>query len=345
MLVVHEKREQYRKVQAQVLGAKLRNPSSIVKVFSFAERQKPLQLPKDKYLESDTTFAENCDSSKLISGVFNDPSTTKETKLKSATEKTVDYGETRTKNSSLEEIVSPADSIVPERFAHTNTLEGKVEMKVQSPFLFQQVAVVDKIVIDKDEKTTDNDILTADKNDSKPSKNSCSESISELKYSDDFTSPCYSEDFCTTEDTSRILQAHDRSPEAENPKHSQCKSKSSETRLSIRKNSSEKSFILSPPFSAGSPVHSYKRFHISETQDKSLEEASTISTSDLSSYWTEEKENQIDQNGIHNSKVIKSAQDISMKLKTRTDCKSLEKSQSIQTSQGDVFSIKAAVGK
>ncbi|KAM7049977.1 microtubule-associated protein 10 [Molossus nigricans] len=331
MLVVHEKRKQYRKMQAQMLGAKLRIPSSKVQVLSFAEQhQKP-----HKCLESDTSFAENCDSSKLISGVFDDPRTTKEMKLKCATEKTVDYGENRTNRELLEEIVSPANSIVPERFAHTNILEGEVEMKVQSPFVFQQVAVVDKIVIDKDidDKTTGNGILTANGSGSKPSKNSCSESISELKYSDDFTSPCYSEDFYSTEDTSRILQAHDRSPGAEYPKHDQRTSKSSETRLSIKKNSSEKSFLLSPPFSAGSPVHSCKRFHISKTQDKSLEEASIISTSDISSYWTEEKENQINQNSMHNSKVTKSVQDFSTKLKPRSDCKSLEKSLSIRTSQ------------
>ncbi|XP_004432431.1 PREDICTED: microtubule-associated protein 10 [Ceratotherium simum simum] len=340
MLVVHEKREKYRKMQAQMLGAKLRIPSSKVKVLSFAEqREKPHQLPKDKCLALDASFAENSDTSKQISGVFDNPSTTKEIKLKCTTEKTVDCGENTANNGSLEEILSSANFIVPERFTHTNILGGKVEMKVPSPCFFRQVAVVDRIVVDKEiadkqVKTTNNDILTVDMSENKPSKNSCSESISELKYSDDFTSPCYSDDFCATEDTSRISQAHDSSLGAENPKHSQYTSKSSETRLSIRKNNSEKSSILSPPFSAGSPVHSYKRSHISKTQDKSLEEASNISTSDLSSsHWTEEKENQIDQNSMHNSKVIKRGQDISVKLKTRTGCNSLEKSQSPRTSQ------------
>ncbi|XP_036992666.2 microtubule-associated protein 10 [Artibeus jamaicensis] len=339
MLVVHEKREQYRKMQTQMLDAKLRIPFSKVKVSSFAEHQKkPHQLPKEKYLDSDTSFAKNSDSSKPISGVFDDPSTTKETELKCATEKTVSYGENRTNNGSLKEIVSPANSVIQERFAHTNLSEGKVEIKVQSPFVFQQVAVVDKIVIDKEigdkqVKTIGNDILTAGVSESKPRKNSCSESISELQYSDDFTSPCYSEDFYTTEDTSGILQAYDGSSQKEYPTHSQYTSKSSEARVYIRKSSSEKSFVLSPPFSAGSPVYSSKRAHILKTQDKSLEEASTVSTSDLSSHWSEEKENQVDQTGMHNSKVRKRGQDLSSKLKTPTDCKSLEKSQSARTSQ------------
>uniref|UniRef100_G1Q152 Microtubule associated protein 10 n=1 Tax=Myotis lucifugus TaxID=59463 RepID=G1Q152_MYOLU len=333
MLVVHEKREQYRKMQVQMFGAKPRIPSSKVKVLGFAEQhQQPHQLPKDKYLEADTSLAENCDSSKLMSGVVDGPSTTKETQLKCATEKTVDGGENRTNDGSLKEIVSPANPVVPERFAQTNILEGKVDMKVQSPFVLQQVAAVDKTVRDKDteDKATDSDVLTADANESQPSKYSRSESISELNYSDDFTSPCYSEDFCT-DDTSRILQAHDRSPSAENPKHSQYNSKSSATRLSIRKSSHEQSFIPTPPFSAGSPVHSSKRFHVSKTRDESLEEASTISTSDLSSCWTEEKENQSDQNSVNPSKVTKTGEDSA--VKTRTDCRSLERSQSIRTSQ------------
>lgn len=335
MLVVHEKREQYRKMQAQMLAAKFRIPSSKVKVLSFAEHQKPYQLPKGKYLESGASFAENSDSLKQISAVFDD-STTKETMLKCTTEKTVDCDENRTSNGSLEEILSPANSIVSERFTNTNDLGGKMEMKVQSPFVFQQVAAVDRVVVDKamDDscvKTIGNDILTADVSENKPGEKSCSESISELKYSDDFTSPCYSEDFCTTEDTNGILQARDKSPGAENSKHSQCTRKSSETRSAMRKNSSEKSSVLSPPYSAGSPVHSCRRSHLPKTRRKSLEEASTVSTSDLSSHWTDEKENQRDKNSMHGSKVRKRGQNVS--IKTRTGFKSLERSQSPQTSQ------------
>ncbi|XP_004485178.2 microtubule-associated protein 10 [Dasypus novemcinctus] len=337
MLVVHEKREQYRKMQAQMRGIKLRIPSSKVKVLSFAEEQKQCQLPEDKSLDSGASFVENNDTSSQISGVFDDPDTTR---LKCATEKkTIDYGENRTSNGSLEEIKSPTESIIPEKVTHKNILEGKPETKIQSPCVFQQDVVVDRIVIgketdDRQVKTTDDNILIVDRGENKVSKNSCSESISELKYSDDFTSPCYSEDFSTTEDNSRSIQTCNSSPGIGKPKHSQSKSKSSESKLFIRKNSSEKSSILSPPFSVGSPVYSSKRSHISKTKDKSLEEASITSTSDLSSlYWTQEKEKQIDQNSMHNSNVKKKNQDISIKLKTRTGCRSLEKSQSPRTSQ------------
>lgn len=329
MLVEYEKREQSKKMQTQMLGANLRIPSSKVKILSFAELyQKPHELPKDKCLESDASFAENSNTSKQISVVVDDPSTTKEAKLKCATEKTVDCDENRSSDGLGGEILSPANSVVSERFICTNILEGKV--KVQSPGVFQQVAIVDRIVVDKEiddkqVKITGDDILTADINEKNPGTSSCSESISELNYSDDFTSPCCSED------TSRILRACDSSPGTENPKHSQRTSKSSETRLSTRKNSSEKSSILSPPFSAGSPVLSYKRFPVSKTQDKSLEESSS---SDFSlSHWTEEKENQRDQNSVHNSKVLKQDCDICAKPKARRGCKSSEKSQSPRTSQ------------
>nr|XP_003940834.2 microtubule-associated protein 10 [Saimiri boliviensis boliviensis] len=338
MLVVHEKRELYRKTQAQMLGTKFRIPSTKVKLLSFAEQsQEPHQLPKDKHLDLDASFTENSDTSRQMSGVFDDPSTSKEAKLKRTTEKkTVDCSKNGTNNVSLIEIVNPANFIIPERLTHASILGRNVEMQIQSPCVFQQDAVVDRI-IDKEidirqVKTTDDNILIADISENRPGKNSWNENISELKYSDDLSSPCYSEDFYTTEDTSRSLKAHDSSSRTENPKHSQYTSKSSETRLSKKKNSSDKSSILSPPFSAGSPVHSCRKFHISKTQDKSLEEACSISTSDLSSsHWTEEKENQKGRNSMHNSKVTKSDQDIS--IPTRSSCQSLEKSQSPRTSQ------------
>lgn len=334
MLAVHEKREQYRKRQAQMLGAKLRISSS--KTLTVAKQhQKPYQLPRDKDLKSDASFAKHRDTSKQSSRVFDNLSSEKESKLNRATEKTVDYGKNRT-NNSLKETVSPANSIIPERFTHTNVFERKLEMKVQSPSGFQEIAV-DRIVEDKqinDEKTktTDNKLLFADMTENEVNKNSSSESIS-LEYSDDFTSTCYSEDFYKTVDTRVVLQAHDSSSRTESPKHSQYKSKSRVTRLSIRENSSEKSSIISPPFSAGSPEHSYKRSYIAKTQNKSLEDASSLPSSDLSSLlWTEEKEIQEDQNNTCNSKCIKSNQDISDKCK-KLSSKPSERSQSPQTSQ------------
>ncbi|XP_005405021.1 PREDICTED: microtubule-associated protein 10 [Chinchilla lanigera] len=334
MLIVQEKREHYRKMQAQMLGTKRRiTPSKGKSVLNFAEQSQQPQLPKNNYLDEDTSLVENSNTSKQIGEAFDSPSTTKETKAKQGTEqKTIDCGQNRTSNGLVEGIISPANSIITDRFTHTNTLGGKLEKSVQSLCVFQKDAAdrsLDKEIGGEQVKTADEDVLATDMSESRPSRNSFCESISELKYSDDFTSPCYSEDFHTIEDTSRSLislKAHDSSSKAGNPKHDSYTSKS------IRKNSSEKSSILSPPFSAGSPVLSQRRSHTSKNKDRRLEETSSISTGDLSSsHSTEEKGDQMDQNSMHNSKVIKTGQAVT--VKTGTSWKSLERSQSPRTSQ------------
>ncbi|XP_010620308.1 microtubule-associated protein 10 [Fukomys damarensis] len=338
MLVVQEKREHYRKMQAQMLGTKCRITPSKIKEQLFAEQSQQPQLPENNYLGGDASLVENSNTSKQISGVFGEPSVTEESKLKQATEERTGDCKNRTKNGILGGIRSPENSIIPERFTHTNILGGKLVKRVQSPYVFQQDAVdrtLDKEIGGWQVKTTGHDVLGADMSENRPSKNSFCESISELKYSDDFTSPCYSEDFHTTEGTSRSLislQAPDSSSGAENPKHGSDTSKSSEARLSERKNSDEKSSILSPPFSAGSPVLSKGRSYFSKNQGRSLEETSSISIGNLSSsYSTEEKESQMDQNGMCNSKVIKRGQGVT--IKGGTSGKSLERSHSPRTSQ------------
>uniref|UniRef100_A0A8C5KEF1 Microtubule-associated protein 10 n=1 Tax=Jaculus jaculus TaxID=51337 RepID=A0A8C5KEF1_JACJA len=334
MLMVHEKREQRRKMQLQTLGRKFRVPPCKNKLPSVAEQsQKPPEQCKDVCLDLNVSLAENSDTSKQISGSFDEHSTTTETEANCANEKeTIDGGENRTSNASLETAVSSANSIIPGRFPYENVLGGKMETKFQRPCVSHQ-----EIVRKEGERyvrTTDNDSFTADVSENRLSRNSCRESYSEHKYSDDFASSCYSEDFCSAEESSRSLPAHHRSEREENQKHSSCACKSGEAKLSTRENSSEKSSVLSPPFSAGSPVLSYKRSHSLKSRDKSLEEASGTSASDLSSSrWTNEKENQVDQITTHNSKGVKRSQGICIKLKTRVDCKSSEKSQSPQTSQ------------
>uniref|UniRef100_A0A8C6RHR4 Microtubule-associated protein 10 n=1 Tax=Nannospalax galili TaxID=1026970 RepID=A0A8C6RHR4_NANGA len=328
MLIVHEKREQYRKMQIKAVGPKVRVPSR--KVLSLATpSQVPPQLPEENSSGSNGSFAEDTDTSGQINAVFDEPNTTKEMKPSHAIDKqTADWSETRN-SISVETVVSPADSISSERFAYTDILRGKSEMKAQIWCVSRQEdAPVDRVVgeeIGRQVKTT-----SRDKSENRPSRNSSYESISELRYSDDFTSPCYSEDFCTSEN-SRSLPAQDSSARTGNPKHSSHASGSSEARLSTRKSSSGKSGV-SPPFSACSPVCSHERSHVIKTQDRSLQEASSISTSDLSSsQWTDGKENQTDLTSTYKSKVVNRGQDI--KLQTGTGCKSSKKSQSPRTFQ------------
>lgn len=208
-------------------------------------------------------------------------------------------------------------------------------MKVQSPVLSRQDPAVDKPVDEGEDgrQVEVTDIVTADTSANIPpsTKSSC-ESISELQRQEELASPCYSEDFCMTEDDSRSL-APDSSTEAENAQHGSQMSKASEARLSTRKNSSEVSPVLSPPFSAGSPVCSHKRSYVLKTADWSLEEASSSSTSDFSSQWTNEKENRAEPLSTGRSKVMRTGWDSSTKLKVGAGRKSSEKSQSPRTSQ------------
>ncbi|KAL6088511.1 hypothetical protein STEG23_024784 [Scotinomys teguina] len=338
MLVVHEKREQHRKSQIQAVRPKCRVPSWKGKVPSLAaQSQMPPQPPKDESSDSNGSFDEGSDTSRQISACFDELSTTKEIKrIRAIKEETVEQGENRTSDTWLEAGVCPADSIIPERFPHSNILGGTLKMKVQSPGLSQQDPTVEETVDEeKDGRQVQvTDIVTADTSANRPpSRKSCSESISEPRCQEEFTSPCYSEDFCMTEDNSVSLLAPDSSTGAENAQHGSQTSKAIETRLSTRKNSSEASPVLSPPFSAGSPVCSHKRSHGLKTPSGSLEEDSSGSTSDFSSQWTNEKQNWADPLRTGSSKVMRTGWDSSMKLKVGTGRKSSEKSQSPRTSQ------------
>lgn len=356
MLVVHEKREQYRRSQIKAVGSKFRIPSWKGKVSSLAaesqmppqlsgdtltdsngkvsslavQSQLPPQSPRDKSLDSYGSFAEGSDTSMQISEGFDESSRTKEAKQSHAMKKEmVDQSENKTFISPRAP-VSPTGSVIPERSPQSNIFGGKWKKKVQSPGLSQQDPTVDKTVGEGKDGRQVKAVSAADTNENRPpSRKSSCESTSELQCRDGSTSPCYSEDFCTTENNSRSLPAPDSSTGAEHSQKGSRASKSSEARLSTRKNSSEASSVLTPPFSAGSPVCSQKRSRVLKTQD-SLEEASSLSTSDFSSQWTIEKENQADPG---TSKIRRKGWDRSTKLKVGTGHKSSEKSHSPRTSQ------------
>ncbi|XP_031197688.1 microtubule-associated protein 10 [Mastomys coucha] len=355
MLVVHEKREQYRRSQIQAVGPKFRIPSWKGKVSSLAAESQmspqlpgdmptdsngnlsslavqsplPLQLPGDKSLDSNGTFAEGSDTSMQISEGFDESSTTKGVKQSHPMkQETIDQSENRTIVTSLRAPVSPAGSVIPER-SPSNSFGGKWKKKVQSPGLSQQDPVDKTVDEGKDGRQGKATSAAATSENRPPSRKSSFESISELQYQDGFSSPCYSEDFCTTENNSRSLLAPNSSSGAEHVQKGLQASKSSEARLSTKKNSSEVSSVLTPPFSAGSPVCSHKRAHALKIHN-SLEEASSLSTSDFSSQWTNEKENKADPGS---SKAMKRGRDSSTKPKVGAGHKSSEKSQSPRTSQ------------
>ncbi|CAO2609373.1 Microtubule-associated protein 10 [Lemmus lemmus] len=337
MLVVHEKREQYRKSQIQTGGPKFRVPSWKGKVPSLVtQSQMPPQPPEEKSSDSSGSFAEGSDTSRQISACFDESSTSKAVKRSQAVRKDkVGQSENRTSDTWLEAGVGPTESIIPARFPPSHILGGASKMLVQNPGLSRQDPAVDQTVGEGKDgshvKVTD--LVTSDAGVNRAaSRDSSCDSISELEYQDELASPCYSEDFCMTENNSRSLLAPGTSNGAENAQHGSQASKSSEAKLSTRKNSSELS-VLSPPFSAGSPVCSHKLSRVLKTPCRSLEEASNSSTSDFSSQWTNEKENQADALSPGSSKVMRTGRDSSTKLKGGASRKSSEKSQSPRTSQ------------
>lgn len=343
MLVVHEKREQYRKSQIQTGGPKFRVPSWKRKVPSLAtQSQMPPQPPEEKPSDSSGSFTEGSDTSRQISSCFDEPSTSKAVKRSQAVRKeTVGQSENRTSDTWLGAGVGPTESIIPARFPPSHILGGAFKMLVQSPGLSRQDPAVDQTVEEGKDGThvKVTDLVTSDAGVNRAaSRDSSCKSISELEYQDELASPCYSEDFCMTENSSRSLLAPGSSTGAENTQHGSQASKSSEARLSTRKNSSELS-MLSPPFSAGSPVCSHKRSHVLKTPCRSLEEASSSSTSDFSSQWTNEKENQADALSTGSSKVTRTGRDSSTNLKGGAGCRSSERSQSPRTSQVSSYEL------
>uniref|UniRef100_F6PHC7 Microtubule-associated protein 10 C-terminal domain-containing protein n=1 Tax=Monodelphis domestica TaxID=13616 RepID=F6PHC7_MONDO len=341
MLILHEKREQYRKMQTEMPETeKLRLPSSKEKSYT-EEHGEPNTLPSNLCSTSDV-LAENIKSLKQNEVESEGQSFTKETDVsETGTEKEINIEVKINKEPAIEKdnVISP---ILTKKVTPTSVSElFEKEVKVCHLDIGSEHSRKDNIVdysngaSDRQVETVGSDFHSLDSDDNKSSKNSYSESVLEVKYSEDFTSPCYSEDFSSVDDTIGSSRIHDSMPELEanNLSYSYLDTdgKSSESRTSRKSHKSEINSILTPPFSAGLPVHSYKKSHLSKSQGKSLVDASNISSSDISSHWSERKKKQNDQNSIHNSEM--SSQGIVDKSNPRTGQKSLEKSQSLRTSQ------------
>ncbi|XP_044530022.1 microtubule-associated protein 10 [Gracilinanus agilis] len=342
MLILHEKREQYRKMQTEMPETeKLRLPSSKGKSYT-EEHGKPHTLPSN-LCSTSNILAENIKSLKQNEVESEGQSFTKETHVSgSGTEKEINVEVEVNKEPAIEKdnVISP---ILPEKVTPTDVSEiSKKEVKVHHLDTDSENSRIDNIVIDYSNEASDKQVETMasdfhplDSDDNKSSKNSYSESVLEVKYSEDFTSPCYSEDFSSVADTVGSSRIHDSIPELEannlSYSHLDTDCKSSESKTSRKSHKNEMNSVLTPPFSAGLPVHSYKKSHLSKSQGKSLVDANNISSSDISSHWSERKKKQNDQNSIHNSEV--NSQGIVDKSNPRTVQKSLEKSQSLRTSQ------------
>ncbi|XP_048223945.1 microtubule-associated protein 10 [Perognathus longimembris pacificus] len=329
MLAVHEKREQDRKRRARAAGAGLRAPSCKAGPPSWAEHsQRPRTLPGDR--PSDAR------PSRPVGRVPGEPST--DPSQGRAEPAALRPGDLRRGGGPSGSALSPAGSTASERRVPPSPW-GTSDLEGQSPCIFPQDAAGEIVGREVNhgqviKPWTDNRSQSAAATDGTPSNRNCYADALECEYSDDFTSPCYSEDFHTPEDSSRSVQAHSHGGAGVTGQtHRACPRKPREARLPPRQSGSEESSLLSPPFSAGSPVPSHKRPH-SKTPDRSTEDASSISSSDVaSSSWTKKGEKHVDQTSTCTSKTVRTGKDVSIRRKAGAGRKCADKSQSPRTSQ------------
>uniref|UniRef100_A0A8C3H8E8 Microtubule associated protein 10 n=1 Tax=Chrysemys picta bellii TaxID=8478 RepID=A0A8C3H8E8_CHRPI len=345
MLILHERREQYRKRQVELLREKRGKGSlSRGKLFRNTAEQHLMSYrhpARGGILEQNVQLHENI-----------------ETLIQSSVEK--DYSTTITedisnlqKHAAHNRLNNHEESTKEENPYEVNTncsLEGTTiktpykvkDMKVHLPRAFTQDTDAKRNKVDEEtvqfihDKDMDHyNASTLGDYQSGP-KNSF-ESNPELKYSDDFVgSPentGYSEDFTSADDTGRGSETLDSSPEPAlvSPKQacSDMDSESKKSRLSEKSLRTESISAPLPVPSTASPVHSLKRTYDLKAKKQSTGAAVSVSISDSSPLVEDSK---IDQN-IFKPPEVKSEQtnsDMNSVVKGQT---SLEKSQSLRTSQ------------
>ncbi|XP_008167976.2 microtubule-associated protein 10 [Chrysemys picta bellii] len=359
MLILHERREQYRKRQVELLREKRGKGSlSRGKLFRNTAEQHLMSYrhpARGGILEQNVQLHENI-----------------ETLIQSSVEK--DYSTTITedisnlqKHAAHNRLNNHEESTKEENPYEVNTncsLEGTTiktpykvkDMKVHLPRAFTQDTDAKRNKVDEEtvqfihDKDMDHyNASTLGDYQSGP-KNSF-ESNPELKYSDDFVgSPentGYSEDFTSADDTGRGSETLDSSPEPAlvSPKQacSDMDSESKKSRLSEKSLRTESISAPLPVPSTASPVHSLKRTYDLKAKKQSTGAAVSVSISDSSppvgsldkqelAPHIKEEDSKIDQN-IFKPPEVKSEQtnsDMNSVVKGQT---SLEKSQSLRTSQ------------
>ncbi|XP_030412762.1 microtubule-associated protein 10 [Gopherus evgoodei] len=358
MLILHERREQYRKRQVEMLREKKGKGSlSRGKLLRNTAEQHLMSYrhpAKGGILEQNTQLHENIET--LIQrSVEKDYSTTKMEDISNLQKHARNRPNNHEENTKEEN---------PYEVNTNSSLEGttikspyKVKgVNVHLPRAFTQDTDAKRNKVDEetvqfihDKDMDDYNASTLGDYHSGP-KNSF-ESNPELKYSDDFVgSPentGYSEDFTSADDTGRGSETLDSSPEPAlvSPKQacSDMDSESKKSRLSEKSLRTESIAAPLPVPSTASPVHSLKRTYDLKAKKQSTGVAVSVSISDSSpptgsldkqelAPHIKEEDSKIDQN-IFQTPEVKSKQtnsDMNNVVKGQT---SLEKSQSLRTSQ------------
>ncbi|CAM4647601.1 microtubule-associated protein 10 [Lepidochelys kempii] len=359
MLILHERREQYRKRQVEMLREKQSKGSlSRGKLFRNTAEQHLMSYrhpAEGGILEQNIQVGENIETL-IQSSIEKDHSTTimediSDLQKHAARNRPNNHEENAKEENPYE--VNTNSSLEVTTIKTPYKVKG---VKVHLPRTFTQDTDAKGNKVDEEavhlihDKDTD-DYNASPLGDYQPGQNNSFESNPELKYSDDFVgSPentGYSEDFTSADDTGRSSETLDSSPERAlvSPKQacSDMESESKKSRLSEKSLRTESISAPLPVPSSASPVHSLKRTYDLKAKKQNTGAGVGVSISDSSppagsldkqelASHIKEEDSKIDQN-IFQAPEVKSKQtnsDINSVVKGQT---SLEKSQSLRTSQ------------
>ncbi|NXG28067.1 MAP10 protein, partial [Dromaius novaehollandiae] len=340
MLVVHERREQYRKKQVEMLKEK-RSPSSKKKLVKNAGEQHLVSYrlcSTGDASKQNNQFDETVETSLQSNALkeYSSPTGNASPDLQKQAVCSL-LSNYETAHGECPSEVTTA-SLLKERVLKSSHKEKDVKVQLLAPFRSDADA----------KESDDNDSVVSDHK-SKPSPSRSVESNSEFIYSDDFVaSPentVYSEGISSVDYPGRGSETFDSSPEPlwlESPKqpHSHSESESSRSRVSKMSRRTESTSALLPVPSASSPVHSVRRNCDVKTSKRISGEAVDLLNNDTSfqarllheeqvAHQINKEENRVDQN-IKQASTLRSKEvssDTDLNIGKRQT--SIEKSQSL----------------
>ncbi|XP_025937322.1 microtubule-associated protein 10 [Apteryx rowi] len=340
MLVVHERREQYRKKQVEMLKEK-KSPLSKKKLVKNAGEQHLVSYrhcSRGDGSKQNNQFDEAVETSlqnNACKGYSSTAGNASPDLQKQAVHSPLRNYETAHEECPCKVTTAP---LLEERVLKSAHKEKDVKVQLLAPFR-----------LDADAKESNDSASVVSDHKSKPSPSMSVESNSEFIYSDDFVaSPentVYSEGISSVDYPGRGSETPDSSPEPlwlESPKqlYSHSESESSRSRVSKMSRRAESTSALVPVPSASSPVHSLKRNYDVKTSKRTGSEAVDLLNNDTSfqarllheeqvAHQINKEENRVDQHikqaSTLRSKEISSDTDLNIG-KGQT---SIEKSQSL----------------
>ncbi|NWQ78275.1 MAP10 protein, partial [Columbina picui] len=322
-LIIHERREQYRKKQIEML--KERSSLSKRKLLRNAGEQNAVSYRRcskgdsskqnnqfDKTVQTSLQNSAPTDYVSVTGDVFPDLQ-------KQAIASLVKNDEIASKEHPCKETTAPLLEETVLKSAHKEEY-AKAQLPTAFPSDGNAKGSNEEAVHLIHRKTMEHDD-TSVVSDHKPSPSMSVENNSEFIYSDDFTSPentVYSEDFSSAECTDRDLEALDSSPEPlrlESPKQgwSDTELESSRSRISKTSQRAESTSDLLPIPSVSSPVQSLKRIHdLKNSKKTSSESVDSVNDASVQARLLDEeqiskKENRGDQR-IKRASILRSTQ-------------------------------------